>query len=89
MAAGAADEPAREPPDEVLLGHFEQKRTIDRPAGRREGGVEGLGLGSRSREAVEDRAVRGILTPVNGLQAIEDVTTELLEALGWAVAEDR
>ncbi|HJP87750.1 MAG TPA: nucleoside monophosphate kinase [Candidatus Limnocylindrales bacterium] len=32
---------------------------------------------------------RGILTPVNGLQQIEDVTTELLEALGWAVAEDR
>jgi adenylate kinase len=32
---------------------------------------------------------RGILTPVNGLQPIEDVTTELLEALGWASAEDR
>lgn len=31
----------------------------------------------------------GILTPVNGLQPIEDVTKALLAALGWAAAEDR
>lgn len=32
---------------------------------------------------------RGILTPVNGLQPIEAVTTELLEALGWPAAPTR
>jgi adenylate kinase len=29
---------------------------------------------------------RGILTPVNGLQPIEDVTADLLVALGWPAA---
>jgi len=31
----------------------------------------------------------GILTPVNGLQPIEDVTVALLEALGWPAAPER
>ncbi|HEX8026207.1 MAG TPA: nucleoside monophosphate kinase [Candidatus Limnocylindrales bacterium] len=31
---------------------------------------------------------RGILTPVNGLQPIEDVTNALLGALGWTTAAD-
>ena len=32
---------------------------------------------------------RGILTPVDGLQSIEDVTADLLEALGWAAGPAR
>ena len=32
---------------------------------------------------------RGILTPVNGLQPIEDVTNELLDALGWPASPVR
>jgi adenylate kinase len=40
-------------------------------------------------DVVDYYGERGILTAVNGLQPIEDVTTALLDALGWAVAEDR
>jgi adenylate kinase len=35
------------------------------------------------REVADYYEARGILTPVNGLRPIEDVTASLLEALGW------
>lgn len=38
------------------------------------------------RDVADHYDARGILTPVNGLQRIEDVTASLLEALGWSAA---
>jgi adenylate kinase len=38
------------------------------------------------RDVADYYRERGILTPVNGLQPIEDVTTALLDALGWPTA---
>lgn len=40
-------------------------------------------------EVADYYRARGILSEVNGLQAIEDVTKELLDALGWEPAADR
>ena len=63
MAAGPADPPAGEPPDEVLDRDLDQERLVDVPAGRGQRRVERLCLRAGSRKAVEDRAALGIVLP--------------------------